>query len=98
MVFQINFEQLFSSVVDQKTTGQAQVFAVEHAYHIRNRNTQLLHTCGIQVDADGTALLTAQLNFTHTIDGFQPFLDDVAGILVELLQGPVTGQNQPHDG
>jgi hypothetical protein len=56
------------------------------------------HAVWQQIDPDGAVAASAEAHLTDAVDGFEAFLEDVDGVLVELLLGAVALQGQPHDG
>ena len=95
--FQVELDQVFGLLPHQEAAGELDMLVGKGGVDILRGDLERGHSRRQQIDPDGAVAPSAQAHFAHAVDGFQALLDDVEGVLVELLLGAVAVQRQPHD-
>jgi hypothetical protein len=95
---QVQLDQALGGRAHEEAAGQLQVLAAKGRADVLCRYAQPGHAVEVQFHADGAPALAAEPHLADAVDRLQPLLDDVARVLVELLQRAVAAQRQPHHG
>jgi hypothetical protein len=93
---QVELDQRLGGLADDEAAGELDVLLGEGLGDVLRRDAVGRHARRQQVHADGAVAPPAEAHLADAVDGLQPLLDDVGGVLVELLLGAVALQRQPH--
>ncbi len=98
MKFQIQMQQKFVVIAHDKSAGHLQMLSSKRSRNILCCDTQRGHAHGVSMNTDRAITPASNPHFAHPIDAFQLFLNRVASVLIKLLHGAVTLQNNPEHG
>ena len=89
-------QELFKVTADQVSPRNLDMLSGECCNHILRGNSKARHFCQIDVHAYLALTTAADKYLAHTIDVLQQLFDLLAGYPVQLVQGAITLEHQPH--
>ena len=97
VVFEIELDQVFPPPGGEEAAGHHEVLVAQCLQHFGRGHVEGRHAVGIQFDPHRAFASAADAYLADPVDGFQGFLDGIDGVGVELLEGAVPLQGEPHD-